>query len=169
MPDTVEPKIAEFGRYASPGSWFLSKETDIERYPALLPYSHYLRQAWNELALSGVLCVDGRPAVYLCGNDRFTKQQKRERHRFVWNQGLVPLLVLATPNHVEVHSTVKKPEKDAESDGLFDVNLPSLIPHLGNVATVLETSRLVRSIETGQIFQQYATFFPHTRQWTAAL
>ena len=91
-----------------------------------LPYAHYLRQAWNELDLSGVLCVDGRPAVYLCGSERFTHQQKRENHRFVWNQGLVPLLIFVTPNQVEVHSTIKKPEKDAVSPELFDGNYPVL-------------------------------------------
>jgi N-6 DNA Methylase len=160
MSSAVEPKIAQFGSYASPGSWFLSKDRDIERHSALLPYSQYLRQAWSELDLSGVLCVDGRPAVYICGGERFAQQQKRENHRFVWNQGLVPLLIFVTPNQVEVHSTVKKPEKDAVSDELFDVNLPSLISNLGNVAEALESARLVRSIETGQFFQHYAEFFP---------
>jgi SAM-dependent methyltransferase len=159
MPETVETKVAEFGSYASPGSWFLSKENDIEEQPGLLPYSHYLRQAWSELKLSGVLCVDGRPAVYLCGGTSFTPQQKRKHHGFVWNQGLVPLLVFLTPDQVEVHSTVKKPEP-VPVDELFGGMLPSLILNLGNVAETLELARLVRSIETGQFFQDYAKFFP---------
>jgi N-6 DNA Methylase len=160
MPETIESKVAEFGRHASAGSWFLSKESDIEGQPALLPYSHYLRQAWTELGLSGVLCVDGRPTVYLCGAAHFNRQQKRERHRFVWNQGLVPLLVFLTPDEVEVHSAVKKPEKDPVAGELFEGDLSSLIPNLGNVAETLEAARLVRSIETGQFFQDYARFFP---------
>ena len=164
MPETVETKVAEFGQYASRGSWFLSQETDIEKQPALLPYSHYLRQAWSELGLSGVLCVDGRPAVYLCGSARFSPEQKRERHRFVWNQGLVPLLVFLTPNKVEVHSTVKKPERNSAHDELFDIDSPSLIPVLDNVSETLELARLVRSIETGQFFQDHAKFFPQTRR-----
>src|SRR5437773_693051 len=88
-----EPNVADFARHSSPGSWFLSKESDIEKHSALLPYRHYLRQAWRELDLAGVLCVDGRPTVYLCEAARITSQQKRERHRFTWNQGLVPLLI----------------------------------------------------------------------------
>src|SRR5208282_6585296 len=120
MPETIETKTLEFGRHASPGSWFLSKASEIEGRPELLPYSHYLRQAWSEISLSGVLCVDGRPAVYLCEGVRFTQEQKRERHRFVWNQGLVPLLVFLTPNEVEVHSTVKMPQKELLDGGLFD-------------------------------------------------
>lgn len=160
MSDVIEQKIAEFGKYASPGSWFLSEESEIENYAALLPYSHYLRQAWSELSLSGVLCVDERPAVYLCAGTRFTPQQKRERHRFVWNQGLVPLLIFLTPDQVEVYSAVKKPEKDSPTGQLFDEDLSSLIKSLDNVAETLEAARLVRSIETGQFFQDNAGFFP---------
>src|SRR5713101_1439138 len=157
MPEAIELRIEEFGRQASPGSWFLSKEQDIGGRPELLPYSHYLRQAWTELSLSGVLCVDGRPTVYLCGATHFSQQQKRERHLFVWNQGLVPILVFLTPNQVEVHSTVKKPEEKGE--GLFET-LPSLIQILDHVTETLELARLVRSIETGQFFQEHAKFFP---------
>jgi SAM-dependent methyltransferase len=162
MPEaTVEQKVAEFGGQASPGSWFLSKESEIEEHAALLPYTHYLRQAWAELGLSGILCVDGRPTVYLCARDRdFTADEKRAHHRFVWNQGLVPLLILLTPRQVEVHSTFKKPQKEPEGDPLFDQGLPSLIPNLGDIADALESARFVRSIETGQFFQLHATFFP---------
>ena len=103
----VDRKVATFGEQVSPGSWFLSKLADIDEYPALLPYSHYLRQAWEELTLGGVLCVDGRPTVYLCAGSQFTAEIKRKNHSFVWNQGLVPLLMFLTPDHVEVHSTVE--------------------------------------------------------------
>jgi hypothetical protein len=161
MPETIEPRVLEFGRHASPGSWFLSKESEIEERPELLPYSHYLRQAWSEVALSGVLCVDGRPAVYLCEGVRFNAEQKRERQRFVWNQGLVPLLVFLTPNRVEVYSAVKMPERAAPTnDALFEAGVSSLIPNLGNIAETLEIARFVRSIETGQFFQDHAEFFP---------
>ena len=160
MPETIEPRIAEFGRQTSPGSWFLSKESEIEEQRELLPYAHYLRQAWTELGLSGVLCVDGRPAVYLCEAARFTQDQKRERHRFVWNQGLVPLLVFLTPNQVEVHSTVKMPERPQADQALFEGGVSSLIPNLGNIAEALEIARFVRSVETGQFFHDHADFFP---------
>ncbi|MGH9432272.1 MAG: HsdM family class I SAM-dependent methyltransferase [Terriglobia bacterium] len=160
MPETIEPRVVEFGRQASPGSWFLSKESEIEERRELLPYSYYLRQAWTELKLNGILCVDGRPAVYLCEAASFTQDLKRERHRFVWNQGLVPLLVFLTPNRVEVHSTVKMPERQPTGDGLFDAGASSLIPDLGNIAKALEIARFVRSIETGQFFQDHADFFP---------
>jgi hypothetical protein len=160
MPESIGSKVAEFGRQASPGSWFLAKDSEIEEQRELIPYSHYLRQAWTELDLSGVLCVDGRPAVYLCEATHFTPDQKRDRQRFAWNQGLVPLLIFVTPNHVEVHSAIKMPAKEPEGGGLFERDLTSLIPNLGNIAEALEIARFVRSVETGQFFQDNAAFFP---------
>jgi hypothetical protein len=160
MPEAIGSTVAEFGRHVSPGSWFLAQDSEIEERRELLPYSHYLRQAWSELDLSGVLCVDGRPAIYLCEATHFTHDQKRDRQRFAWNQGLVPLLIFITPNHVEVHSTVKMPAKEPGRGGLFEGDLSSLIPNLGNIAEALEIARFVRSVETGQFFQDNAAFFP---------
>jgi hypothetical protein len=133
MPEMIEPRVLEFGRHVSPGSWFLSKASEIDERTELLPYAHYLRQAWSEVGLSGVLCVDGRPAVYLCEGGRFTTEKKRESHRFVWNQGLVPLLIFLTPNQVEVHSAVKMPEKEAGTGELFEGEAASLIPNSSRI------------------------------------
>lgn len=160
MIEAVAQQIDAFKTQASPGSWFLAAESDIEDHPSLLPYSHYLRQAWNELDLQGVLCVDDRPVVYLCAAQTFSTQKKRQYHSFTWNQGLVPILVFFTANHVEVHSAVKKPEKEEIASGLFAEELPSLISTLEHTAETLELAQLVRSIETGQFFQNNATLFP---------
>lgn len=161
MLEAVEKKVADFGEQVSPGSWFLSTQSDIDKHPVLLPYSHSLRQAWEELKLSGILCVDGRPTVYLCADDRFGNATKRKHHSFVWNQGLVPLLIFLTPSSVEVHSAVKRPHKEPDT-GLFEGDLPSLIPNLGIVAKTLDSAKLVRAIETGKFFQDNASFFPAT-------
>jgi len=155
MSQICEPKAAEFSQHISQGSLFISKIEDIEREEALLPYAYYLRQAWNEFDLSGVLCVDNRPTIYLCEADRFTIEQKREKQRLVWNQGLVPLLIFITPDQVEVHSTVKKPEaKNGKND------LSSLVQDLGKITDALECARFIRSIETGQFFHERKDFFP---------
>ena len=130
MPLGKPSNVGVFAAHVSHGSLFLSKIEDIDREPRLLPYAHYLRQAWSRLDLSGVLCVDGRPTVYLCEGKRFTTAQKRERQRFVWNQGLVPLLILLTPQKVEVHSGVSKP---SPKDGHEDSPEHSLIPNLDRI------------------------------------
>jgi SAM-dependent methyltransferase len=161
MPETMEPKALEFGKYASPGSWLLSNEAQINERDALVPYAHYLRQAWRELSLSGVLCVEGRPTVYLCEAQSFSADEKRTFQRFAWNQGLVPLLVFITPNSIEVHSAVKIPERVSGATALFDVQQQSsFISAIRHVADALEIGRFVRAVETGQYFGQYSTFFP---------
>lgn len=157
MPHGNKPNAGVFASHVSHGSLFLSKIEDINREPRLLPSAHYLRQAWNRLDLSGVLCVDGRPTVYLCEAKRFTTAQKRERQRFVWNQGLVPLLILLTPDKVEVHSGVAKP---SPKDGPEDSPEHSLIPDLNRITETLECRKFVRSVETGQFFHERSDFFP---------
>ena len=157
MPATDEKLTAKFGEHVSHGSLFLSSVEQVDEHQVLLPYAHYLQQAWAELNLTGVLCVDGRPAAYLCEGNRFTVAQKRERQRFVWNQGLVPLLVLLTPGHVQVYSGVRKPLKPDAPDDTPD---NTLIPDLGNIAKTLECAKFVRSVETGQFFQDRRDFFP---------
>ena len=160
MIGTVEKKVAEFKGQVSPGSIFLSDERHIDEQLVLLPYAHYLHQAWRELDLKGILCVDGKPVSYLCGARTFTRKKKKEQHRFVWNQGLVPLLIFVTPESVEVHSAVKRPEREERAQLSLSDDLPSLIPALDAVAETLALARLVRSIETGKFFQDNAAFFP---------
>lgn len=157
MPATDEKLAAQFGEHISHGSLFLSSVEQVEKFPVLLPYAHYLQQAWAELNLGGVLCVDGRPAVYLCEAKRFTTSQKRERQRFVWNQGLVPLLVLLTPGQVEAYSGVRKPLNPGAPDDSPD---STLISDLANIAEALECAKFIRSVETGQFFQDHRDFFP---------
>ncbi len=157
MPSSDNSHAAEFGTHASHGSVFIASVEQIDREPVLLPYAHYLRQAWSELSLGGVLCVDGRPTVYLCESKRFTAEQKREYQRFVWNQGLVPLLLFLMPGQVEAHSGVRKPAKPGAPDESTE---HTLIPNLGNLAEALECAKLVRSIETGQFFHDQRDFFP---------
>ncbi len=157
MPATDEKLVVEFGKHVSHGSLFISSADQIDRYDVLLPYAHYLQQAWDRLNLDGVLCVDGRPTVYLCEARRFTTEQKRKLQRFVWNQGLVPLLVLLTPGQVEVHSGVRKPLKPDAPD---DTPEHTLIQSLGDIAKTLECAKFIRSIETGQFFHDQRDFFP---------
>ena len=157
MPVSDNNQAAKFGDHVSHGSLFISSVDQIDREPGLLPYAHYLRQAWGELSLAGVLCVDGCPTVYLCEAQRFSTEQKRRCQSFVWNQGLVPLLLLLTPGHVEAHSGVRKPAKPGTSDESFE---HTLIPDLGHLSETMECAKFVRSIETGQFFHDQRDFFP---------
>lgn len=147
--------------HRSSGTIYLTSADDLEDHPALLPYAHYIAQAWDELDdLSGVLCVDSRPTVYLFERNSFDLETKRTCHRYVWNQGLAPLLIFLTRTQVDVYSAATVPVEDAV-DGLFARDdLPNLIPTVHNLADALECAKFIRSIETGQFFQDHAKFFP---------
>ncbi len=157
MPLTGNIRAGDFARHISHGSLYLSKIEDIDREPRLLPYAHYLRQAWRELKLAGVLCVDARPTVYVCEATRFSREKRDEMQRFVWNQGLVPLLVLISPGQIEAHSGVRKP---ASADTPADAPDRTLIADLGDISDAVECAKFIRSIETGQFFHNRADFFP---------
>ncbi len=161
MSASGKSRTASFADGISQGSIFLTSLDELKEYPSLLPYAHYVAQAWEELQLSGVLCVDGRPTVYLVEADQqeLGVARKRELQQFAWNQGLAPLLIFLSQTTIEVHSTVKRPVAAASGE-LFEDELPSLIPSLTNVATALECAQFVRSIETGHFFQEHAAFFP---------
>ena len=161
MPEKKGSKIAsDFNLQPSRGSFYLERVEQIDERQELLPYAHSLRHAWSKLRLSGVLCVDSRPTVYFCEAARFSTDQKRNSHLFVWNQGLVPVFVMATRQHVEVYSGVKKPEAPEAPEAELLLDMPSLITTLDRVSQTLDCARLARSIETGEFFQTYRTFFP---------
>ena len=147
MSDVVEKKVAEFGGQVSPGSIFLSAERHIDEQPRLLPYAHYLHQAWRELDLKGVLCVDGKPVSYLCGSlivSRAGRKKSSIGFRLESRPRSFFLDAFATPASVEVHSAVKRPEREASGQlSLVADNLPSLIPKLDAVAETLALARLV--------------------------
>ncbi len=157
MPLTGEMHAGDIVRHISHGSLYLLKVEDIDQELRLLPYAHYLRQAWQELNLDGVLCVDARPTVYVCESARFSQEKKSEMQRFVWNQGLVPLLVLISPGQIEAHSGVRKP---AKTDAPADAPDRTLITNLGDITDAVECAKFIRSIETGQFFHRRADFFP---------
>lgn len=159
MSSSTNQRTAALAEHISQGSIFLASLDELEDHPILLPYAHYVTQAWDELGLSGVLCVDGRPTIYLCEGESFDLETKHSSQQFVWNQGLTPLLVFLTRTGVEVHSALRKPV-EISTGGLFEAALPSLIPQLRDLAEALECAKFVRSVETGKFFQDNAPFFP---------
>ncbi len=160
---------SEFGKLASHGSLYLSRVEEVDEIPWLLPCAHYLKQAWKELPLAGVLCVDGRPTVYICEAVTFSPEDVLEQQKFTWNQGLVPLLILLGNAGVELHSAVKKPLPPQGAGELFPPKPPSFIETLELTAIALRGAALVRSIETGSYFQEHAAFFPANESVDACL
>ncbi len=129
----------------SPPVFFRSAD-DIEKFAGRHPYSHLMRRAWETMHLNGILCVDGRPTVYFKEVKRLDSLRQRERYRKFWNQGLATLLVVSSPEQVQVFSSLAKPVQDGSPvDGEY-----RLVEILDSTARVLN---FVNRVQSGQIYR----------------
>ncbi len=160
---------AELGKLAAHGSLYISREEQVDGVPWLLPYAHYLHQAWEDLSLAGVLCVDGRPTVYICERKTISPAEAQVLQKYTWNQGVVPLLILLSDAAVQVHSAVKRPLAPIATTELIPEEPPSFIQAIEISAMAVQGASLIRSIETGQYFQDHAAFFPASETVDASL
>jgi len=124
---------------------FFRSAEDIEKYAGRHPYSHLMRRAWETMHLNGILCVDGRPTVYFKEVKRIDSLRQQERYRKFWNQGLATLLVIKSPDKVQVFSSLAEPAKE---DSVIE-DEHRLVEILDSTAKVL----FVRRVQTGQIYR----------------
>ncbi len=77
MSPICEPKAADFGKHISQGSLFISKmEKTLNEKMFCSPMRIIFGWRGNEFNLSGVICVDSRPTVYLCVKLKASLQRK---------------------------------------------------------------------------------------------
>ena len=102
---SVAKLIEELGYDDSPN--FLAGEA-LERAPS---FAHVFRRAAQRCGLAGVYSLredasrpDGTlvPVVYVCEAE--SEDAARQVHRHVWNQNVVPFLIVRTPQDVRVYS-----------------------------------------------------------------
>jgi hypothetical protein len=131
---------------------FTSSE-QISRDAPLLPHSHTVRRAFDRLDLDAVLYVDRAPAAYFKRVKSLKAENIKEWQTYLWNQHIVPLLVVISDTEIKVYSGQALPtdnDNDIDSNG-------RLVKVFKNVADVLELEVLA-SIETGEIFRNSASF-----------
>ena len=125
---------------------FFRSADDVEEYSGRHPYSHFMRRAWKAMHLNGILCIGGRPTVYFKEVERLDSRIQRKLYQKFWNQGLATLLVLRSPDEVQVFSSLAEPARE---------DLP-VEDERRLVETLTLTSQLlnfVRRVETGQIYR----------------
>jgi len=125
---------------------FFRSSDDIEKYAGRHSYSHLMRRAWESMHLNGILCVDGIPTVYFKEVRRIDSLRQRERYQKFWNQGLATLLVISSPDEVQVFSSLAEPAKE---DSVIEDD-HRLVEILDSTAKVLN---FVRRVQTGQIYR----------------
>jgi hypothetical protein len=137
---------------------------EMERDPE---YGHVFRKAAQSNGLMGAYVLRGAetnqgsiPVVYLCTAS--TDAEAREIHRLVWNQSVVPFVIVVSPGVVRVY-----PGFSYESRATDDSN-----PDFGALRTIRDFNRVsadlsgfsADSIDTGKIWKEWGkAVTPETR------
>ncbi len=132
---------------------FTSSE-QIGRDDPLLQHSHTVRRAFDCLNLDAVLYVDRVPNAYFKRVKDFSAGNIRQWQTYLWNQHVVPLLVVISDTQIKVYSGQALPtdnDNDIDSNG-------RLVKVFDKVADVLELDEVLASIETGEIFREVNSF-----------
>lgn len=123
---------------------------ELDLASPLVTQLHAMRNAWRDLELSAILCVNYKPTVYFKEVARFDPEEMRRLHRRFWNHGVAPILVVASKTEVQVFSGLATPPGDTDDVGANG----RLVQTLSRTAQVLEMQSLIRSIEMGSIYYQ---------------
>ncbi|MFA6412085.1 MAG: N-6 DNA methylase [Syntrophales bacterium] len=120
-------------------------------------YVSVIKRAFEELKLNGVLCLDGRPVLYLReSSGPFSEYEKLRLQKLFWNQGVANVLVLADPIAVYIYSGLAEPAKNQQdSEDLEKI----LIDRLQIVDYVQRIQSMYLSLATGHYYEQHEKHF----------
>jgi len=109
----------------------------------------YERIFWPD----AVFYVGKSPAAYLkkVETNKISDEDIRQWQRFLWNQTVVPLLIVKSMTKVHVYTAYTKPEKEGSEK--------QIQPILENVADTLKLDQLWNAIESGMIYKQKPNAF----------
>lgn len=95
------------------GLVYLTSVNEAKTNSSLLAYVRIIERAWEDFALTGVLCVDSIPTIYFKEVAQpLPENELNDLHRRFWNQGVAQTLVVADPRTVRIFSGLAKPQKD---------------------------------------------------------
>lgn len=123
-------------------------------------HTHTLRRLFEDkdLAVDAVLCLDRRPTLCVFdGRNRDDVDIELVRRR-LWNLGATTLLLVETSTEVRLFSTIAKPTRnDDRGQGAHLAD--ETIADLEAAALAIELRQLIRRVETGAIYRDYAHRF----------
>jgi len=106
--NSLAPSEAIYG-----GLVYLASVNEAKANSSLLAYVRIIERAWEDFALTGVLCVDAIPTIYFKEVAHpLPEKELNDLHRRFWNQGVAQTLVVADPRTVRIFSGLAKPQKD---------------------------------------------------------
>src|ERR1039457_1825537 len=112
VPVAKQPLLAKFQDPKNRDWVYFQSQAEIRRQPALLGYAHHILRAFDKkvLGITGVLCIDSKPTIYFRRDERPLSWFKPNLlHRFFWNQGIPPVLILAAREGLRIYSARAEP------------------------------------------------------------
>ncbi len=138
------------------GMAFYHSLAALQRDVTLLGYLSVIERAWQEMNLDGILCLDGRPVLYLKEYNRpFSPSERIIAQRCFWNQGVANVLVLADPTSVYIYSGLAKPPRDQSAEE----EEYSLVETLTKTDYVQRIQSFYHHLATGNYYETKKKYF----------
>lgn len=154
---------SEFGIDTVSSPNFFANKADIDLRDAAVPYAHTVRRAFDLLELDGVWCDQNTPLVYFKLVDHITPQNILDLHRRFWNHGGAAILVIISPNEVQVYSGLAQPATQEDAT----------LQDSGFVIALNRASQALReflpAVESGEFFRKHAKSFDTNQRVDQAL
>lgn len=104
-----------------------------------------------------VFYVGKSPAAYLktVKTNDISEDDVRRWHRFLWNQAVVPMLIIKSSTQIRVYTAYTKPEEQSSSNRIASI--------LDATADSLKLDQLLTAIEAGTIFEDKPELFQRSQ------
>ncbi|MFC1782703.1 class I SAM-dependent DNA methyltransferase [Planctomycetota bacterium] len=114
-----------------------------------------LRGEYDDIFKPDAVFYVGRsPGAYLKKVEEISEAEVRQWQRFLWNQAVVPMLIIQSRTQIRVYTAYTRPEKQDSSKGIEWI--------LETTSEALELERLWTKIEAGTIYEERPELFRRT-------
>jgi len=160
MATVMEPTELVKSHRSPPGGMEFYETLESVRSDASLPgYVAVMERAWQVMELSGIVCLDGRPVLYLKEYAQPPSPSERiALQRLFWNQGVANVLVLADPTSVFIYSGLAKPPDDPLDEKKHESVLVEALK-LADYVQDIRTKSLYHALATGHYYELHREKF----------
>ena len=150
-------ELVKAHKSAPAGMMFYDSLDSVLSDAGMLGYISVIRRAWLELKLDGMLCLDGRPILYLKEYKQPCSSAERiHLQRLFWNQGVANILVLADPTSVYIYSGLAEPPGNKDNREAIE---RALVEEVRLVDYTRQIHSFYHSLATGRYYEVHKDHF----------
>ncbi|MFZ3136855.1 MAG: N-6 DNA methylase [Thermodesulfovibrionales bacterium] len=139
------------------GMMFYDSLASVLSDAGMLGYVSVVRRAWLEFKLDGMLCLDGRPVLYLKEYKQPPSSAERiYLQRLFWNQGVANILVLADLTSVYIYSGLAEPPGNKDNKEAIE---RALVEEVSLVDYIRQIQSFYHSLATGHYYEVHKDHF----------